>query len=188
MVAHPVWTVAVDSAPKPQASWSLEAAPDLRRHLAAFLPEPFVANPQLNGPSIKTTKSTGGVQIFVKRNLPTVFNCLCYFPADKRLSRTPRRTQQPKTLNTPEDSTYYTLIHVSQGKDADWFQILSTTKLCNSNCFHSRRFLQCSIDWQFCVCVLVILTTSVLKARNISLYKAVWKKEDFFSTFISFPK
>uniref|UniRef100_A0A8C2AZX2 non-specific serine/threonine protein kinase n=1 Tax=Cyprinus carpio TaxID=7962 RepID=A0A8C2AZX2_CYPCA len=29
-------------------------------------------------------------------------------------SRTSRRTQQPKTLNTPEDSTYYTLIHVSQ--------------------------------------------------------------------------
>ncbi|KAG7260049.1 hypothetical protein CRUP_007741, partial [Coryphaenoides rupestris] len=25
--------------------------------------------------------------------------------------RTPRRTQPPKTLNTPEDSTYYTLIH-----------------------------------------------------------------------------
>ncbi|KAK9527524.1 hypothetical protein VZT92_014079 [Zoarces viviparus] len=30
---------------------------------------------------------------------------------DKRQSRTPRRTQQPKTLNTPEDSTYYNLIH-----------------------------------------------------------------------------
>uniref|UniRef100_A0A8C4HY65 non-specific serine/threonine protein kinase n=1 Tax=Dicentrarchus labrax TaxID=13489 RepID=A0A8C4HY65_DICLA len=36
--------------------------------------------------------------------------------ADKRLSRTPRRTQQPKTLNTPEDSTYYNLIHVSHKK------------------------------------------------------------------------
>uniref|UniRef100_A0A8C5HNS6 non-specific serine/threonine protein kinase n=1 Tax=Gouania willdenowi TaxID=441366 RepID=A0A8C5HNS6_GOUWI len=34
-------------------------------------------------------------------------------PNEKRLSRTPRRTQQPKTLNTPEDSTYYNLIHVS---------------------------------------------------------------------------
>uniref|UniRef100_A0A665X779 non-specific serine/threonine protein kinase n=1 Tax=Echeneis naucrates TaxID=173247 RepID=A0A665X779_ECHNA len=34
--------------------------------------------------------------------------------ADKRLPRTPRRTQQPKTLNTPEDSTYYNLIHVSE--------------------------------------------------------------------------
>ena len=40
--------------------------------------------------------------------------CLCYFSADKRLSRTPRRTQQPKTLNTPEDLTYYNLIHVSE--------------------------------------------------------------------------
>uniref|UniRef100_A0A4W5LD26 non-specific serine/threonine protein kinase n=1 Tax=Hucho hucho TaxID=62062 RepID=A0A4W5LD26_9TELE len=30
-----------------------------------------------------------------------------------KLCRTPRRTQQPKTLNTPEDSTYYNLIHVS---------------------------------------------------------------------------
>ncbi|XP_078794393.1 myosin-IIIa isoform X8 [Oryzias latipes] len=36
---------------------------------------------------------------------------------DKRLSRTPRRTQQPKTLNTPEDSTYYTLIHRSVQDD-----------------------------------------------------------------------
>uniref|UniRef100_A0AAQ6IQ17 non-specific serine/threonine protein kinase n=1 Tax=Anabas testudineus TaxID=64144 RepID=A0AAQ6IQ17_ANATE len=36
---------------------------------------------------------------------------------EKRLSRTPRRTQQPKTLNTPEDSTYYNLIHVSQKRD-----------------------------------------------------------------------
>uniref|UniRef100_A0A087XQA4 non-specific serine/threonine protein kinase n=1 Tax=Poecilia formosa TaxID=48698 RepID=A0A087XQA4_POEFO len=37
--------------------------------------------------------------------------------ADKRFSRTPRRTQQPKTLNTPEDSTYYTLIHRSVQDD-----------------------------------------------------------------------
>uniref|UniRef100_A0A8C5HQG9 non-specific serine/threonine protein kinase n=1 Tax=Gouania willdenowi TaxID=441366 RepID=A0A8C5HQG9_GOUWI len=36
-----------------------------------------------------------------------------YVQTNKRLSRTPRRTQQPKTLNTPEDSTYYNLIHVS---------------------------------------------------------------------------
>uniref|UniRef100_A0AAQ6IM56 non-specific serine/threonine protein kinase n=1 Tax=Anabas testudineus TaxID=64144 RepID=A0AAQ6IM56_ANATE len=36
---------------------------------------------------------------------------------EKRLSRTPRRTQQPKTLNTPEDSTYYNLIHVSQKRE-----------------------------------------------------------------------
>uniref|UniRef100_A0A8C7D911 non-specific serine/threonine protein kinase n=1 Tax=Oncorhynchus kisutch TaxID=8019 RepID=A0A8C7D911_ONCKI len=32
---------------------------------------------------------------------------------DLKVCRTPRRTQQPKTLNTPEDSTYYNLIHVS---------------------------------------------------------------------------
>ncbi|RVE58585.1 hypothetical protein OJAV_G00195820 [Oryzias javanicus] len=37
--------------------------------------------------------------------------------SDKRVSRTPRRTQQPKTLNTPEDSTYYTLIHRSVQDD-----------------------------------------------------------------------
>lgn len=36
---------------------------------------------------------------------------------EKRLSRTPRRTQQPKTLNTPEDCTYYTLIHRSVQDD-----------------------------------------------------------------------
>ncbi|XP_068566277.1 myosin-IIIa isoform X4 [Cebidichthys violaceus] len=36
---------------------------------------------------------------------------------DKRQSRTPRRTQQPKTLNTPEDSTYYNLIHRSVQDD-----------------------------------------------------------------------
>ncbi|XP_061661821.1 myosin-IIIa [Syngnathoides biaculeatus] len=36
---------------------------------------------------------------------------------DKRLSRPPRRTLQPKTLNTPEDSTYYTLIHRSVQDD-----------------------------------------------------------------------
>lgn len=63
--------------------------------------------------------------------LPDVFNNLCHFSAEKRKSRTPRRTQQPKTLNTPEDSTYYTLIHVSHRKrDGDRFQIFTTTKLC----------------------------------------------------------
>ncbi|XP_029314001.1 LOW QUALITY PROTEIN: myosin-IIIa [Cottoperca gobio] len=36
---------------------------------------------------------------------------------DKKQSRTPRRTQQPKTLNTPEDSTYYNLIHRSVQDD-----------------------------------------------------------------------
>uniref|UniRef100_A0AAR2K8K2 non-specific serine/threonine protein kinase n=1 Tax=Pygocentrus nattereri TaxID=42514 RepID=A0AAR2K8K2_PYGNA len=32
---------------------------------------------------------------------------------DPKQTRTPRRTQKPKTLNTPEDATYYNLIHVS---------------------------------------------------------------------------
>ncbi|XP_039983497.1 myosin-IIIa [Xiphias gladius] len=40
-----------------------------------------------------------------------------YPPQDHQLSRTPRRTQQPKTLNTPEDSTYYNLIHRSVKDD-----------------------------------------------------------------------
>uniref|UniRef100_A0AAQ4NS56 non-specific serine/threonine protein kinase n=1 Tax=Gasterosteus aculeatus aculeatus TaxID=481459 RepID=A0AAQ4NS56_GASAC len=38
----------------------------------------------------------------------------CRISADKRQSRSPRRTQEPKTLNTPEDATYYNLIHVSR--------------------------------------------------------------------------
>uniref|UniRef100_A0A8C2EWD7 non-specific serine/threonine protein kinase n=1 Tax=Cyprinus carpio TaxID=7962 RepID=A0A8C2EWD7_CYPCA len=42
----------------------------------------------------------------------------CYQPPDDtKQSRTSRRTQQPKTLNTPEDSTYYTLIHRSVQDD-----------------------------------------------------------------------
>ncbi|XP_016431606.1 myosin-IIIa [Sinocyclocheilus rhinocerous] len=42
----------------------------------------------------------------------------CYQPpADTKQSRTSRRTQQPKTLNTPEDATYYTLIHRSVQED-----------------------------------------------------------------------
>ncbi|XP_028290295.1 myosin-IIIa isoform X2 [Gouania willdenowi] len=65
-------------------------------------------------------------------------------PNEKRLSRTPRRTQQPKTLNTPEDSTYYNLIHRSVqddkrkprkencGKmldvDDEYYQTLSTSR------------------------------------------------------------
>ncbi|XP_041923787.1 myosin-IIIa isoform X1 [Alosa sapidissima] len=36
---------------------------------------------------------------------------------DTKQTRTPRRTQKPKTLNTPEDSTYYTLIHRSVQDD-----------------------------------------------------------------------
>ncbi|XP_020791281.1 myosin-IIIa [Boleophthalmus pectinirostris] len=38
-------------------------------------------------------------------------------PAEKRSSRTPRRSQQPKTLNSPEDSTYYNLLHRSVHDD-----------------------------------------------------------------------
>ncbi|KAI4902352.1 hypothetical protein NFI96_020808, partial [Prochilodus magdalenae] len=37
--------------------------------------------------------------------------------ADPKQTRTPRRTQKPKTLNTPEDSTYYNLIHRSVQDD-----------------------------------------------------------------------
>uniref|UniRef100_A0A8C1K572 non-specific serine/threonine protein kinase n=1 Tax=Cyprinus carpio TaxID=7962 RepID=A0A8C1K572_CYPCA len=40
-----------------------------------------------------------------------------YTGTDTKQSRTSRRTQQPKTLNTPEDSTYYTLIHRSVQDD-----------------------------------------------------------------------
>lgn len=43
-----------------------------------------------------------------------LLSVLCLFAADKRVSRTPRRSQQPKTLDSPEDSTYYNLIHVSR--------------------------------------------------------------------------
>ncbi|XP_057179094.1 myosin-IIIa isoform X2 [Triplophysa rosa] len=39
----------------------------------------------------------------------------CY--GDAKQPRTSRRSQQPKTLNTPEDSTYYTLIHRSVKDD-----------------------------------------------------------------------
>jgi len=77
-----------------------------------------------------------------------VFKCLSYFPVDKRLSRTPRRTQQPKTLNTPEDSTYYTLIHVSHSKDGDWFQILSTFP---AICFYNALLIGIFF---FCACTL----------------------------------
>uniref|UniRef100_G3NNA8 non-specific serine/threonine protein kinase n=1 Tax=Gasterosteus aculeatus aculeatus TaxID=481459 RepID=G3NNA8_GASAC len=37
-----------------------------------------------------------------------------YAPQNHQQSRSPRRTQEPKTLNTPEDATYYNLIHVSR--------------------------------------------------------------------------
>ncbi|KAJ0022796.1 hypothetical protein NQD34_014930 [Periophthalmus magnuspinnatus] len=41
----------------------------------------------------------------------------CCIESEKRSSRTPRRSQQPKTLNSPEDSTYYNLIHRSVQDD-----------------------------------------------------------------------
>uniref|UniRef100_A0AAX7V0Q2 non-specific serine/threonine protein kinase n=1 Tax=Astatotilapia calliptera TaxID=8154 RepID=A0AAX7V0Q2_ASTCA len=66
-------------------------------------------------------------QLSSAKPVPDALNCLCYFSADKRLSRTPRRNQQPKTLNTPEDSTYYNLIHVSLREGDERFQIFSTT-------------------------------------------------------------
>lgn len=61
-----------------------------------------------------------------------VFNNLMslLFSADKRQPRTPRRTQQPKTLNTLEDSTYYNLIHVSHKEMENDFRYCTTTKLC----------------------------------------------------------
>ncbi|XP_059391033.1 myosin-IIIa-like isoform X3 [Carassius carassius] len=73
-------------------------------------------------------------------------------PADTMQSRTSRRTQQPKTLNTPEDSTYYTLIHrsVQDNKrrsrkqspkrldnDDQYYQGLSSTK--STSLFSDRR-------------------------------------------------
>ncbi|XP_035386773.1 myosin-IIIa [Electrophorus electricus] len=63
--------------------------------------------------------------------------------ADTKQPRTPRRSQKPKTLNTPEDSTYYNIIHrsVKDGKkrlrkqspkklldmDDDYYQALSSS-------------------------------------------------------------
>uniref|UniRef100_A0A8C7Y737 non-specific serine/threonine protein kinase n=1 Tax=Oryzias sinensis TaxID=183150 RepID=A0A8C7Y737_9TELE len=79
------------------------------------------------------SKEVMSLQSMLGTILPTLrklTNGCCFFylkrsnSEDKRLSRTPRRTQQPKTLNTPEDSTYYTLIHVSARKDADRFEPL----------------------------------------------------------------
>uniref|UniRef100_A0A8C3GCI0 non-specific serine/threonine protein kinase n=1 Tax=Cyclopterus lumpus TaxID=8103 RepID=A0A8C3GCI0_CYCLU len=58
---------------------------------------------------------------------------------DKRQSRTPRRTQQPKTLNTPEDSTYYNLIHVRKKVDVDdhYYQTLSSSR--SEPCFSTEE-------------------------------------------------
>ncbi|CAL8313317.1 unnamed protein product [Merluccius merluccius] len=48
---------------------------------------------------------------FQRKNNVSV--CVCWFPVQPKGSRTPRRTQPPKTLNSPEDSAYYNLIHRS---------------------------------------------------------------------------
>ncbi|XP_057680979.1 myosin-IIIa isoform X3 [Corythoichthys intestinalis] len=62
------------------------------------------SNPERNG-------------LFVKEKAVNGFAPKMHKSPDKRLSRPPRRTLQPKTLNTPEDSTYYTLIHRSVQDD-----------------------------------------------------------------------
>ncbi|XP_051910752.1 myosin-IIIa isoform X2 [Hippocampus zosterae] len=62
------------------------------------------SNPERNG-------------MFVKEKPINGFASPMHKSPDKRLSRPPRRTLQPKTLNTPEDSTYYTLIHRSVQDD-----------------------------------------------------------------------
>ncbi|KAK7881492.1 hypothetical protein WMY93_029901 [Mugilogobius chulae] len=62
------------------------------------------SKPQSNGVSVKRTTVNGHAP-------PNVQS------AEKRTSRTPRRSQQPKTLNSPEDSTYYNLIHRSAQDD-----------------------------------------------------------------------
>ncbi|KAK2859682.1 hypothetical protein Q5P01_004302 [Channa striata] len=55
--------------------------------------------------------------MFVRGNPINGYATQNYQSPNKRQSRTPRRTQQPKTLNTPEDSTYYNLIHRSVQDD-----------------------------------------------------------------------
>ncbi|XP_067343074.1 myosin-IIIa isoform X1 [Channa argus] len=55
--------------------------------------------------------------MFVRGNPINGYAGQNYQSHNKRLSRTPRRTQEPKTLNTPEDSTYYNLIHRSVQDD-----------------------------------------------------------------------
>ncbi|NP_001349341.1 myosin-IIIa isoform 2 [Danio rerio] len=57
-------------------------------------------------------------------------------PADTKQSRTPRRAQQPKTLNTPEDSTYYTLIHRSVQDDKRRPRKQSPKKLDNDDQYY----------------------------------------------------
>uniref|UniRef100_A0A8C7T9U4 non-specific serine/threonine protein kinase n=1 Tax=Oncorhynchus mykiss TaxID=8022 RepID=A0A8C7T9U4_ONCMY len=77
--------------------------------------------------------------MFVKGQAVNGFAANHQQSVDLKVCRTPRRTQQPKTLNTPEDSTYYNLIHVSlttsiqyPGKlldvDDQYYQGLPTSK------------------------------------------------------------
>ncbi|KAG9340094.1 hypothetical protein JZ751_022016 [Albula glossodonta] len=72
-------------------------------------------NPTSNGMFMKGKQLNGYLA-----NQPQV-------PVDQKQTRTPRRTQQPKTLNTPEDSTYYNLIHL-EDMDDPYYQGLSTSK------------------------------------------------------------
>uniref|UniRef100_A0A6Q2Y921 non-specific serine/threonine protein kinase n=1 Tax=Esox lucius TaxID=8010 RepID=A0A6Q2Y921_ESOLU len=51
--------------------------------------------------------------MFVKGQVVNGFAANNLQSVDLKVCRMPRRTQQPKTLNAPEDSTYYNLIHVS---------------------------------------------------------------------------
>ncbi|XP_064797093.1 myosin-IIIa [Oncorhynchus masou masou] len=55
--------------------------------------------------------------MFVKGQAVNGFAAIHQQSVDLKVCRTPRRTQQPKTLNTPEDSTYYNLIHRSVQDD-----------------------------------------------------------------------
>ncbi|XP_077410184.1 myosin-IIIa isoform X3 [Vanacampus margaritifer] len=74
---------------------------DLQHKLTEII-QAHQSNPQRNGMLVKGNAING----FATHKSP-----------DRRLSRPPRRTLQPKTLNTPEDSTYYTLIHRSVQDD-----------------------------------------------------------------------
>uniref|UniRef100_A0A673YPI6 non-specific serine/threonine protein kinase n=1 Tax=Salmo trutta TaxID=8032 RepID=A0A673YPI6_SALTR len=54
-----------------------------------------------------------------------------------KLCRTPRRTQQPKTLNTPEDSTYYNLIHVKRKQTNPKYSTVSLDLFSSITIYHS---------------------------------------------------
>ncbi|XP_034145331.1 myosin-IIIa isoform X2 [Esox lucius] len=55
--------------------------------------------------------------MFVKGQVVNGFAANNLQSVDLKVCRMPRRTQQPKTLNAPEDSTYYNLIHRSVQDD-----------------------------------------------------------------------